>query len=359
MRVLSFGIIVCLISLQALGQLKIAPGATMTSAPGTGITTNASFFNEGDVIFNDNTTLSIVGQGVLESTGNVSIPRLVMSGSSYNLSGQWVVTESLSLQSGTITPNATAQLIAGPGATITADNGAYVNGKLFHTGTGEKFFPIGISGTYTPVTLHSVQGASDLLLGIQTYNSGLQLTVLPENVQAVSTSWHWEMDIQGTFSGSIVTLPVLPGDEALLTGDNVQAVVLEANSDMTLVTDLGNGLSSDQTQVRSNDIAVGPYLLLGSELLLVPVIHNIITPNGDEKNDYLIIDAVEAYADNNEVIILDRWGNEVYRQKNFRNYNVFDHPYDNSFDFLASGNYICILKYGDGQTLKQTITVLK
>ncbi|ELR72237.1 hypothetical protein C900_01791 [Fulvivirga imtechensis AK7] len=359
MKLLFSSILIAIFSFQAVAQLKIAPGTTMASAPGTEITTNASFFNEGELVLGNNTTLSIVGQGVIESINSIEIPQLIMSGSSYSLSGQWIISKALSLQSGTITPDASAQLTVGPGGTVIAENGAYVNGTLFHTGTGEKFYPIGVAGTYAPVTLHSVQGAGDLLLGIQAHTGSLGETTLPNNVQSASSNWHWEMHILGTFSGSTVTLPVLAGDEALLEGGNTQPVVLESNSDLTLITDLGNGLASDKTLVRSNKPAVGPFLLLGSKLILVPIIHNIITPNGDEKNDYLIIDAVEAYADSNEVIILDRWGNEVYRQENFRNFNAFDNPYDNSFDFLASGNYICILKYGNGQTLKQTITVLK
>ena len=96
---------------------------------------------------------------------------------------------------------------------------------------------------------------------------------------------------------------------------------------------------------------------MGDERTTVPVIHNIITPNKDNSNDFLFIEAISVYGDDNEVILLDRWGTEVYRQKNFRNFNDTDNPYDGSFDFLAPGNYICIVEYA-GQTAKQVITVL-
>lgn len=354
---LLFSFIVVATPLSA--QIQIGANTIVSVGTSTTISIVEDFDNGGDVFFDDQSTLLVLGQGNLNTQKKITIPHFIMNGSTYNLTGNWSISQTLSLLSGTITPDATAQLIVDQSGSAMSENNAYINGKLYHTGTGEKFYPIGTAGVYTPVTLHGVQGAPDVLVGIEAFNSNLGLNLLPDNVQAASSNWYWSMDIQGTFSGSAVTLPVLPGDEALLAGDNVQPVVLEANPDLTNVTDLGNGLSSDAANIRSNGTALGPYLLLGSKLILVPVIHNIITPNHDEKNDYLIIDAVDVFADNNEVVILDRWGSEVYRKKNFRNFNAFDNLYDGSFDFLSSGNYICILKYGEGQTLKQTITVIK
>lgn len=340
-------------------QVTVADNTNFAVGTSTPVAVSGDVNTSGNMAFANGSRLILTGSGTLTAANALVIPNIVMSGSAYNLSGQWTITESLSLLSGTIAPDGAAQIIIGPAGTVVAEDGAHINGKLFHSGTGEKFYPVGVSGTYAPVTLHSVQGADDLLLGVQAHNGNPGVTTLPDDVQAASTNWYWELTAEGTFSGSTVTLPVLQGDEALITGDDVQAVVLEAGSDGASVNNLGNGLSADATTVRSEQIAVGPNLLLGSRLVLVPVIHNIITPNNDGKNDYLIIDAVNVYSDNNEVIILDRWGTEVYRQKNFRNFDDIDNPYDGSFEFLASGNYICILKYGNEQTLKQTITVLK
>ncbi|NGM63568.1 hypothetical protein G5B30_16790 [Sphingobacterium sp. SGG-5] len=46
-------------------------------------------------------------------------------------------------------------------------------------------------------------------------------------------------------------------------------------------------------------------------------IPNMISPNGDGKNDHLIIGKREAY-DRIEIRILNRWGNEVYRNDDYR-----------------------------------------
>lgn len=46
-------------------------------------------------------------------------------------------------------------------------------------------------------------------------------------------------------------------------------------------------------------------------------IPNVITPNGDGQNDRLVIVGLSEY-DNAEVTIFNRWGNEVYRSRNYR-----------------------------------------
>ena len=46
---------------------------------------------------------------------------------------------------------------------------------------------------------------------------------------------------------------------------------------------------------------------------------NIITPNGDGINDYLVFPNLAVYQ-TNELIIFNRWGTEVARFKNYRNF---------------------------------------
>jgi len=47
-------------------------------------------------------------------------------------------------------------------------------------------------------------------------------------------------------------------------------------------------------------------------------IPTLFTPNGDGKNDVFEIRGLQQYAEN-ELVIINRWGNEVYRQKNYQN----------------------------------------
>jgi len=72
-----------------------------------------------------------------------------------------------------------------------------------------------------------------------------------------------------------------------------------------------------------------------SEYLTIP---NIITPNGDGKNDYFVIKGLERYPEN-ELIILNRWGSHVFEQ---RRYN---HRWNG--DGLSEGTYFYLLKIRD------------
>src|SRR5690606_10229366 len=47
------------------------------------------------------------------------------------------------------------------------------------------------------------------------------------------------------------------------------------------------------------------------------VVPNIITPNGDGRNDRLVIGGREMY-DRISITIINRWGNEVYRNDNYQ-----------------------------------------
>jgi gliding motility-associated-like protein len=96
-----------------------------------------------------------------------------------------------------------------------------------------------------------------------------------------------------------------------------------------------------------------PIVVLPEAALSDFAVKNVITPNGDGMNDFLYIENIEEFPDN-EVIVLDRWGSEVFRKKN----------YDNSFEmkkgdqYLPAGNYVCVLK-SNGKSYTRTITVLK
>ena len=48
------------------------------------------------------------------------------------------------------------------------------------------------------------------------------------------------------------------------------------------------------------------------------IVHNVITPNGDGINDYLVIDSIEKYPVN-KVTIFDRWGNTITVIENYDN----------------------------------------
>ena len=75
------------------------------------------------------------------------------------------------------------------------------------------------------------------------------------------------------------------------------------------------------------------------------VVNSGLSPNFDGINDYLTIEGLHLYPDN-ELIIFNRWGSEIFKQKRY------DGKWAGTFDGLPlpDGTYFYILKDGNGST---------
>jgi gliding motility-associated-like protein len=69
------------------------------------------------------------------------------------------------------------------------------------------------------------------------------------------------------------------------------------------------------------------------------------TPNGDGHNDVFFIQGLDAYPQN-QLVIINRWGNVVYERPNYRN----DWRGENmQGGELPNGTYFAILRVGHGE----------
>ncbi|MEM9024970.1 MAG: gliding motility-associated C-terminal domain-containing protein, partial [Bacteroidota bacterium] len=77
---------------------------------------------------------------------------------------------------------------------------------------------------------------------------------------------------------------------------------------------------------------------------------NIITPNGDGFNDFLVFPFLE-FLPVSRLEVFNRWGNQVYQTDHYRN----------NFDgrFLPAGTYFYVLEIPGVQTIRQDLTILK
>ncbi|HTH83558.1 MAG TPA: gliding motility-associated C-terminal domain-containing protein [Mucilaginibacter sp.] len=84
------------------------------------------------------------------------------------------------------------------------------------------------------------------------------------------------------------------------------------------------------------------------------VVPNVFTPNGDGKNDTFTIPGLDTYSDN-EIVIINRWGNTVYQKTNYKN------DWDGSG--LVEGTYFYLLraknKAGVWDVYKGYLTLLR
>jgi gliding motility-associated-like protein len=84
-------------------------------------------------------------------------------------------------------------------------------------------------------------------------------------------------------------------------------------------------------------------------------IKNVITANGDEQNSFLYIESIEKYP-SNQVMLLDRWGVEVFKKDNYLN----DWDARKNGEFLPPGQYVCVVKINDtGKILTRTVSIIK
>ncbi|WP_276392923.1 gliding motility-associated C-terminal domain-containing protein, partial [Eudoraea chungangensis] len=83
-------------------------------------------------------------------------------------------------------------------------------------------------------------------------------------------------------------------------------------------------------------------------------VNQLVTPNGDGKNDFLFINGVEN-AENNSLQIFNRWGVSVYEGRNYNNQNnIFDgrsrgRSTISAEDLLPAGVYFYIFEYQKDQ----------
>jgi gliding motility-associated-like protein len=83
-------------------------------------------------------------------------------------------------------------------------------------------------------------------------------------------------------------------------------------------------------------------------------VNQMVTPNGDGRNDFLFIRGVQT-APNNSLKIFNRWGVAVYEGDNYNNQNnVFDgrskgRSTVNAGDYLPAGVYFYIFEYQKNQ----------
>ncbi len=67
-------------------------------------------------------------------------------------------------------------------------------------------------------------------------------------------------------------------------------------------------------------------------------VSKLVSPNGDGNNDNWIIDGIEDFKEN-EVVVVDRWGSEIYKAKEYNNTTVVWNGTRNNGEFVPTGTY--------------------
>ena len=121
------------------------------------------------------------------------------------------------------------------------------------------------------------------------------------------------------------------GTWAQVPGGPAIAVIVSPLSDTTSITGLNTLGTYNFTNTNANGCADTVTVTVIAASTVIP---NIFTPNGDGKNDVFEIKGLGSYP-GSQLVIFNRWGNEVYRADNYLN------NWDGSG--LAEGTYYYVL----------------
>lgn len=151
-------------------------------------------------------------------------------------------------------------------------------------------------------------------------------------------------------------LPVAFRDDSQLNGAIIQNWYWNVNDSIyaqTMDTSITFyvGTSFQVTHALSTDLGCTDTTFLNYLITDEIIKVNVMTPNGDGINDYLVIPNIQKYP-NNSLRIYNRWGVEV----------AFFKPYRNNWDayFVSDGVYFYVIELEQGTpALKGSITVIK
>ncbi|MEP0263870.1 gliding motility-associated C-terminal domain-containing protein [Dokdonia sp.] len=147
----------------------------------------------------------------------------------------------------------------------------------------------------------------------------------------ISEKEYWDLD--GTLPARVTLTWDEQSDIPILADELSSLRVVGFSTTLNQWINLGNSSFSgtmNSGEITSDVIEPNLYSVLTFGSVLkgngAITVYTLISPNGDGKNDTLIIEGLETSPDN-ELILFNRWGVEVFRKKN----------YDNSFNGISNG----------------------
>ena len=319
------------ISTSAQSQCVIRRGTLSTSSGSTvsvkgDVTVQGSMNNQGTILLQNNLSvgsalespsgsLHLMGTNQQIQLNNTSFANLIVSGGgTKQLLGQLTVLEDFALIDGTLQTNQTSTLLLAASAQVSGGSAqSYVDGFLYHTGTGTKFYPVGSNGTYAPATLLNITGNNPTV------------GVAYEPTTAIDgTPFHWQVEtLSGTYSGAQAELSfTAPNADYVAYRDEV--MVLAAERPGSAYASLGQSSLSvrgDRFTISSDQPSTLPILTVGFDIpastknLYLPNAFSSSAPNPEDQ-------VVKVYGqrispNNFYLAIQDVWGNQVYETRSW------------------------------------------
>ncbi len=242
-----------------------------------------------------------------------------------------------------INKNNGGQLLFGNGASqMNASDRSYAEGMVEKQGNNAFAFPIGKLGYYRLAGISAPSNVADTYLSEYFKEDTNQIYPHKDRtgiISAVNDQEYWTItQAAGTTGSVMVTLSWHDQTTPAEFRGTQDLHIVRWDATQNLWVDEGGivdaGAKTITTPVQVDGFGI---FTLGKikEKFLNPgdvVVYNGVSPDGDGMNDYLIIDNIEHFPENN-VILYNRWGRKVYQTQNYNSKN-------NVFVGVAEGNGI-------------------
>lgn len=249
---------------------------------------------------------------------------------------------------------------------INASNNSYIFGHVKKIGDKDFTFPVGANNNYRPIKISSPNTSEVIFLAkFIPLNSDELFSHenKTDNIEFIDTSGYWTLENTNTDSDVIVTLNY---DEAfndfeLFENTLDEIHIVRWDTEKQFWTDEGGVLNVSERNISTtNPISKFGVFALGRVKSADKVIvYNMITPNGDGKNDFFRIEGINT-AKNIHVSIFNRNGVKVYESDNYNNTTNNFRGFSNGRITIArhkklpTGTYFYILKYeSDAEEIKK------
>lgn len=219
-------------------------------------------------------------------------------------------------------------------------NNTHVDGYVNNAGDLDFRFPIGDDFRLRTMTVLPLDNTFTLYKAAYFFedpNSPSTLTgffntdLFQNTLSIISEKEYWDLD--GTLPARVTLTWDEQSDIPFLADELSSLRVVGFSTALNQWVNLGNSSFSgtmESGEITSDIIEPNLYSALTFGSILrgngAITVYTLISPNGDGKNDTLIIEGLETSPDN-ELILFNRWGVEVFRKKN----------YDNSFGGISDG----------------------
>ncbi|WP_198517131.1 gliding motility-associated C-terminal domain-containing protein [Tenacibaculum sp. SZ-18] len=249
------------------------------------------------------------------------------------------------------------------------DDDRHINGYASVLGTDEFIFPIGNDDRLRPMITPALT-TETLFSGAyffenpnlpSTFSSNFNTDDKEEILKNISNNEYWDLD--GTTETTVtLTWDTFSNIENISPLLRFLRVVGWSKAENKWINLGGVDIQGDLTEGRITSLNFIPdnyeVITIGSifsDIELGGSDNYLISPNEDGTNDNLVFDGLELY-EQNELVVFNRWGNVVFRKKNYENnWSAFSNGRATikKGDKLPTGTYFYTLKFGN-QDLDRT-----